>query len=143
MNRNGTIVLPLEYAVVQRGHESAGTRFTFIVFHADDRSGSYHFSQFLSATSDTERDDWIHVLSSCSTNSLYQERETSAASVTQAAEELEGVQVQLAAEQEQRKRIMEMLEAQSEVGRALTVCICYSYGNDLNILVLLCYVCCS
>ena len=116
-----TSVIPLEYAVVQRGHESGGTRYTFIVYHADDRSGSYHFSQFLAAKSETDRDDWIHILSTSSTNSLYQEREQSANSVTQAAEELESVQVQLAAEQEQRKRIMEMLEAQNEVGRALTV----------------------
>lgn len=120
--RNDTTVIPLEYAVVQRGHGSAGVgQFTFIVYHADDSSGSYHFSQFLSCSTEEDRDEWMHALGSCSTRELLADREESAASVMHAAEEMESVHVQLAAEQEQKKRIVEMLEAQAELGRALTV----------------------
>ena len=116
-----TTIIPLEFAVVQHGHESAGTRFSFVVYHADARTGSYHFSQFLATTTDLERSEWMDVISSCCTRDLLQEREDSAVSATQATEELENVHVQLAAEQEQRKRIAEMLDAQADLGRALTV----------------------
>ena len=120
--RNDTTVIPLEYAVVQRGHgSSGGGQFTFIVYHADDRSSSYHFSQFLACSTEEERDEWMHALGSCSTHELHTDREESATSALRAAEEMEAVHVQLAAEQEQKKRIVEMLEAQAELGRALTV----------------------
>ena len=120
--RNDTTIIPLEYAVAQRGHgSSGGGQFTFIVYHADDRSGSYHFSQFLSCSTEEDRDEWMHALGSCSTRELHTDREETAASALRAAEEMEAVHVQLAAEQEQKKRIVEMLEAQVELGRALTV----------------------
>ena len=63
----------------------------------------------------------MHALGTSSTRELHADREESNASALRAVEELETVHIQLAAEQEQKKRIVEMLEAQAELGRALTV----------------------